>query len=212
MRYFILSITIALMLVVSGCRIIKPLEMPNGHYYLNPETHFSRIGKVVVLELENQSSRQELAESLTQALADGLGKKHLFSVRCIYRSDPLWQGLDLYNISEYSFEQLSMIHEMLGADAIIFGNIMRYSSYPHFAIGLRLKMVDLKQGKLIWALEEVWDSTDKSTEQRMRQFFKTQMRTGYQPMDWQILITSPIAFRKFVVYEVSQTLPKLSIQ
>lgn len=211
MRQLQIILVSGFLLITCGCRIIQPVQEPKGHYYLNPQSRFSELGKVVILELENESSRQDLAESLTQALADALQKKHLFSVRCIHRSDPLWQGLELYSISEYSYEQLSMIRKMLGADAIVFGNIMRYTPYPHLGVGLRLKMVDLRYGSLVWALEEVWDSTDKSTEQRMRQFFDRQMRTGYQPMNWEILITSPMAFHKFVVYEAAQTLPELAV-
>ena len=72
-------------------------------------------------------------------------------------------------------------------------------------------MIDLQEGKIIWALEEVWDSTDKATEQRMQKFFENQMRSGYQPMNWQVLETSPRYFNKFVAYEITQTLPRFEV-
>ena len=41
----------------------------------------------------------------------------------------------------------------------------------------------------------------------MEQYFKTEMRTGYEPLNWKILENSPRYFNKFVVYEITRTLP-----
>ena len=196
-----------MLLFSSGCRIIQPVDIQTGHYYINPEVRFSTIGKVAVLELENQSTRSEQSELMTQNLADSMGKKHIFSVQCIYRSDPVWQSLQLDSISQEDYEQLAHIREQLRVDAIVFGTICRYSSYPNFLTHLRLKMISLQDGKMVWAMEEVWDSADKKTAQRMQQFFKGQMRQGYAPINWQIMITSPRAFSRFVTFEAAQTLP-----
>ncbi len=195
----------------SGCRIIHPVEMPAGHYYLNEQANFAGIGKVVLLELNNQSSHQPQGLTFTQTLADGLGKKHLFTLRVIEREDPVWPMLELDSIQSHTHRQLAEIREALGADAIVFGSIHRYTSYPYFLIAVHLKMVDLRDAKILWAIEEVWDSTDKATEQRMRQYFETRMRTGYQPMNWQVLSTSPRYFNKFVAYEITRTLPDFEV-
>ena len=71
-------------------------------------------------------------------------------------------------------------------------------------------MVDLRIGKLLWAIEQIWDSTDKLVERRMKKFYKEYMRSNYGPMDWELLITSPRAFNKFVVYEVAETFNMVS--
>ena len=199
------------LLGLCGCTIIQPVEPETGHYYLNPDVDFGSIGKVAVLEFKNLSNQQEQTELLTQSLEDSLGKKHLFSLLCINRLDPQWQALNLDGIANYNFEQLALIRRELHVDAVLFGTICRYAPYPHFLTHLRLKMVSTKDGKLIWAMEEVWDSADKKTAQRMKQFFDDQMREGYAPMDWKILITSPRAFGRFVTYEVAQTLPANSV-
>lgn len=208
MRSFALCLT--LLVTFSGCRIIETAEPPQGHFYLNPYGDIAAVSRVVLLELENQSTQPELADQLTLALADGMGKRHLFAVRTITRNDELWTALNLDNITAYSYEDLDSIRQSVKADAIVFGTIKRYNSYPHMLMALHLKMVNVHNGELIWAIEEVWDSTDKNVELRMKRFFSDEMRTGYQPMNWEVLITSPRAFNKFVIYEVISTLPELS--
>lgn len=204
-----LRIGLLSILIVSlcGCTIIQPVEPQTGHYYLNPGIDFASIGKVAFLELENLSSRPEQTEQMSQSLADSLGKKHLFSVRRISRLAPEWHALELDSISEYTYEQLAQIREQLGVDAILFGTLCRYSPYPHFLTHLQLKMIHLRDGALVWAMEEVWDSTDKKTAQRMQQYFREQMRGGYDPINWQITLNSPRVFSRFVAFEATQTLP-----
>lgn len=180
-----------------------------GHYYINPRANFPTVGRVVLLELDNLSVRQELSETLTQALADELGKRHLFSIQRIGRSDSVWQTLNLDNIKSHTFDDLAAVRQAFGADAILFGIIQRYMSFPNLQTSLNLKLYDTRNGHLLWAFEDVWDSDDKAVERRMQRFFKEQMRSGYEPMDWQILVTSPRAFERFVAWEVAQTLPEL---
>jgi len=192
----------------SGCIISRPVQPETGYYYIDPSADFSNIGKVVVFELTNRSTQTELGQVLTKTITESLQKRHLFNVRSLYKSDDDWQSLDLKNDLSYTLDELVVIRKQLKTDAILFGSVTWYEPYPHMLVGLHLKLLDLRSGNLLWAMEQVWDSTDKRTEQRMKAFFDRHMRTGYQPMDWHLLITSPRAFNKFVAYEITRTFPR----
>lgn len=197
-------------LTLSGCVITsEPVKSEFGHYYINPNMDFSMIGKVVIFEVKNNSSNPIISDQMTEAIRENLQKKHLFSVSTLYRKDPKWMNLNLENSTNYTLDELSEMRKELKADSVIFGTITQYYSYPHMLMGLHLKMINLRTGKLDWALEQVWDSTDKKTERRMKLFFDENMRQGYQPMDWRLLITSPKAFNKFVCSEIADTFPDL---
>ena len=199
--------------VLAGCRSAGPVaQSPQGHFFLNQSADFTTVGKIAVLELDNRTTRADLSEVLTEGLADNLGKKHLFSVQSVFRGEPAWQSLDLEQIGDNSLQELARLRQGLEVDAVVLGTITRYRTYPHLMLGLHLKMVDIRDGQLLWAIEDVWDSTDKNTELRMKDFFEKQMRTGYEPMDWQLLIASPKAFNKFVLFEVTQTLPNSQVK
>jgi hypothetical protein len=189
------------------CTMYGPVEPEVGHYYINPDAQISTVGKTVVFELDNHSERPELSIELTDAITDAVRKRHLFSLNILYRADPAWRNLDLNDTCSYSLEELSAIRKQLRADAVLFGRVTQYYPYPHMLVGLHLKLIDLRNGKLLWATEQVWDSTDKRVERRMRVFFNSQMRAGFEPLNWELFITSPRAFNKFVACEVAQTLP-----
>ena len=105
-----------------------------------------------------------------------------------------------------ALDQIINLHDTLKCDALLIGTITEFRPYPHMIIGLRLKLLDLRDGELLWALEQVWDSADKTTEYRIRDYFRSQKRSGFAPLHEQLATVSSLEFIKFVSYEVAETL------
>jgi len=189
------------------------------YYYLNHYKDLSIVGRVAIVELDNDSSYPQISPDVTEALFQALQKKQVFGLTVVRQSDPAWRGLQ-FNLdpasrtqsgaleapSTYTLDQLLAIHKTLRCDAVLVGTITKYHPYPHMAIGLRLKLVDLKDAQLLWALEQVWDSADKTTEYGIRNYFNSQVRLGIAPLREQLMVVSSIEFVKFVAYEVAETL------
>ena len=193
--------------VLSGCNIMDPVVPESGHYYINPHSDFPSIGRVVVLECENNSNYPRLSLELAHATARELRKKHLFNISVLGKSDPAWKSLDLDSVS-YSLDEMSQMRSRLNADAVIIGRISEYQPYPHMLVGVNMRMIDLRGGMVVWGMEQLWDSSDKQLERRMKIYFDDNLRSDYDPMDWSLLITSPKLFNKFVAYEIALTLPR----
>lgn len=195
-----------LMLVLSGCEAFRAYSPPTGCYYLNPKKDLCNVGRVAIVEPDNKSSYPQVSEDVTKSLFQALQKKQLFSLTLLRRNDPQWRSLQLNSNSTYTLEQLSALHRTLRCKAVLVGTITEYQPYPHMAMGLQLKLIDLEDGQLLWAFEQIWDSADKTTEQRIRSYFKSQMRSGFVPLREQLVTLSPLRFIKFAAYEVAETL------
>ena len=193
-------------LVLSGCQLHTAYQPKADCYYLNPDKALSTVGRVALVELSQDSPLPQISASLTEALFLALQKKQIFGLTMVYQDDPAWCSLQLDLDSTYSLEQLLAIRKTLKSDAIMLGTITQYKPYPHMAIGLRMRLLDLKDGQLLWALEQVWDSTDKITESRIKSYFESQMGCGSASLREQLVVVSPLKFIKFVAYEVGQTL------
>jgi hypothetical protein len=203
--------TLALFLLLvslSGCRIrTSTTPMIDEYcYYLNPSKDLSAIGRVAIVELNNNSNFPQVSADATEAIFQALQQKQLFGLTVVHQSDPAWRGLQLDLDSQYTPEQLTPAGKVLRCNAVLFGTVTAYQPYPHLAIGLRLKLVDLRDGRLLWALEKIWDSSDKMTESRIRNYFQCQIRSGYAPLREQLVVVSSLNFIKFVAYEVAETL------
>lgn len=201
------AILLLLASLLSGCITYYRAPAPAAdYYYLNSNKSLTTIGRVAIVELDNNSSYPKVSTDVTEKLYQALQKKQIFGLTVVRQNDPSWRSLQLDLDSKYTFDQLSAIHETLKCDAVLLGTITEFRPYPHMTIGLRLKLIDLRDGQLLWAIEQVWDSADKTTESRIRDYFRSQKRSGYAPLHEQLAAVSPIEFIKFVSYEVAETL------
>jgi hypothetical protein len=193
-------------MAMSGCVIYTEQEPLSQFYYRNPNVDFSTIGKVALIELTNDSSQPNINSSITLALYEAIQKKQLFSLSIIDDEHPAWRSLELDKKTSYSYQQLANIKKTLKCDAIILGTVTEYHPYPHMTMGLNLKLIDLRDGQLVWAVEEIWDTSDKRTEYRIERYYNTNTRSALMPFHKELMATSPIKFQKFVAYEIAETL------
>ena len=191
---------------VCGCGSQKTAAPAADYYYLNPHKKLTTIGRVAIVELENDSSYPQISADITGSLFRALQKRQVFGLTIIRQDDLSWRSLQLDGDSTYSLNQIMAIRETLKCNGVLLGTVTEFRPYPHMAVGLRLKLLDMRDGQLLWALEQVWDSADRTTKQRTRDYFKAEKGSGFEPLNEQLAAISPIEFLKFVSYEVGSTL------
>ena len=193
--------------LVSGCHVIyKPTGHEPDYYYLNPQKLLPTVGKVILIELDNDSTYPQISADVTEALFQAFQKKQVFSVETIAQNNHQWRSLQIDTRAPYSFEQLGTMRKTLNCNAILTGVVTAYQPYPHMSIGLRLKLIDLSDGQLLWAFEQIWDTTDKTTEKKIKDYFQEQIRSEITPLHEQLVVVSSLKFVKFVAYEVAKTM------
>jgi hypothetical protein len=190
-----------------GCGVYRAQPLPLArYYYLTPDKDLATVGRVDIVEFINESSNPQISGEITRAVFQALQKEQMFGLRLFTLEDTEWKSLLLTPDTSYSLEELQAIRDTLRSDAIITGTVADYQPFPHMSMSLRLSMIDLREGKLLWAVDHTWDTADKETQERIRRYFKNEVRAGYQPLREDLVSISPIEFNKFVAYEVVQTL------
>jgi hypothetical protein len=194
---------------LSGCMRLRQIRYepaPNS-YYLNPAKDLNRLGKVALVELTSQSVLPALSMNITESLFQEIQKEQLFSLITIQQDDPAWKSLQLNNDGNYSFEELALIRSILRCDGILMGTITVFEPYPHLTIGLRLRLIDLEDGELVWAMEQVWDTTDKTTQKRIEDYYSPKrIILKDEDLRGQLGSVSTLKFLKFVAHEITMTL------
>jgi hypothetical protein len=190
----------------SGCSIYTDTSSTIDGCYINPNKDLSAIGRVAIVELGNDSGYPQISTDMTETLFQALQKKQLFSLNIIRQNDPAWHSLQLDLDSMYTLEQLFAIRKTLKRDAVLVGTVTKYTPYPHMAVGLRVRLLDLRDGELLWGIERIWDSSDKITEHQIKNYYKQQIRSGFAPLREQLAIMSQRKFLEFVTYQTAETL------
>jgi hypothetical protein len=192
--------------LLPGCQKPQARAPQAAYYYLNPDKTLTAVGRVAIVELENDSTYPQVSTDVTTALFQALQKRQVFGLTVIKQHDPAWRSLQLEPGASFSLDEMLAARETLRCDGLLIGTITDFRPFPHMAVGLRLKLLDLRDGQLLWALEQVWDSADSSTEKRIKNYFKTEKREGFAPLDAQLATVSPLEFIRFVSYEAAGTL------
>ena len=191
-------------LMCPGCAPEPPPGI--GHYIAAPKA-LLRLDRVVLVALECEEGDSEIGEGMTEALFQAVQERRLFHVQLVRTADPAYADLVLPVRRPCTLEELSEMRKSLRCGAVMFGSMRGFRPYPRMKMGLYLRLIDLRRGKLLWAVDHTWDTTDKITEVRMRDFFAERTRSGYDPVYWRLAMLSPRAFERFVAHEVAGTLP-----
>ena len=194
------------LLAFSGCVYYVPEEAAPNSYYISPEKNIRSVGRVALVKMNNLSKVYFVSTEVTESLFQEIQKQQIFGL--IRVDDNTFQQMQLQIDSVYSYEQLALMKERFHCDAILMGTITEYKPYPHMLLGLRLRLIDLSDGQLLWAMEQVWDTTDKSLCDRIETFYdpKRTLFCKEDSLKGQLGIISSLKFFKFVAHEVSQTL------
>ncbi len=200
------TVFLLLPVLLSGCGFYAAYEPAANYYYLNPNKDLSTIGRTALVELANDSAFPQISADVTEALFQALQKKQVFGLTVIRQNDPAWRKLQLDLNSAYTLEQLSAMRKTLNCDAVLIGTVTGFEPFPHLTIGLRLKLIDLADGQLLWALEQIWDTTDKTTQDRIKNHYRHHLLPGFETLQEKLGTVSSLMFVKFVAYETAETL------
>ncbi|MFP4107365.1 MAG: hypothetical protein ACLFVU_14955 [Phycisphaerae bacterium] len=204
-----IAITAAWFLLLSGCsQPEQKVVHPEVNYELSSPYELVRVNSVALIELAADHQSAGRVESMTEAVYEAVQSRRIFQIDVIRRDDPICRDLPLGGSEPLTMEQLDQIRRTLKVDAVLVGSVHHFRPHPHMQTGLTLRLLDLRRGKLIWGVDDVWDSSTEHTEKRIQAYFREKVRSGYGPVDYKLVMMSPIKFEEFVAYEVSTTLPR----
>lgn len=204
-RVTLCLVPMILLAPAGGCASQPRVDPMSNSYYLYPYKNLNTLGRVALLELDNHSAYSSISTDITEALFVALQKKQIFGLTIIARDDPAWTGLEEEPYSLEALKKLQVMRQTLNCDGLLLGTITEYQPYPRMTIGLRLKLIDLTDGQLLWGLEQVWDTADHSVEKRIEQYFENELRSGETSLRQELAVVSALKFSKFVAYEVAGT-------
>ena len=200
------TVFLLLPVLLSGCGFNEAYKLTANYYYLNPSKDLNAIGRTALVELANDSAFPQISADVTESLYQALQKKQVFGLTVIRQSDLAWRKLQLDMDSAYTLEQLSAMRETLNCDAVLIGTVTAFEPFPRLVIGVRLKLIDLMDGQLLWALEQIWDTTDKTTQDRIKNYYGRHLLPGFEMPQEKLGTVSSLRFLKFVAYETAETL------
>jgi len=195
------------LLVLTGCDRPRDVAWSMDHFLVEPPAALMQIKSVAFIDVTSRLADAEQAKQLSQSLADDLQLRGLFNVQRVSRDDFRCRELTLDVNQPLELREMQQIRQALGCDAVVLGEMDHFQQYPRTRAGLYLRMVDLKNGKLLWGVKHTWDGSDKEVGRRIRKWWRENVRDDYEPARENLVQMSPRWFLKFISHEAVSTLP-----
>ncbi len=208
--------TVALLL--TGCAGLESTRGIPGPEYIPANVHVASsslppgIRRVALLPLSVTDTRADpemVRESLQPVFQGELIKAGRFEVVTVSPSRlQEWTGRPEWLASEeLPPDLLTRLGENTGCDAVLFAQITEYRAYRPVAVGFRLQLVDVTQGMVWWAADEVIDSHDPVVANSARRYHLSHAARPRKLTDPDEILTSPRRFARYAAGVLIATCP-----
>ena len=103
---------------------------------------------------------------------------------------------------------LRIIESNTGAQGVLFVDLDSYKPFRPMSIGVRSKLVDLKTGEFMWAIDETFDAGHANVVVGAAQFQESSQVRALSARTNGSVLHSPRIFTKYVASTIFSTLPK----
>jgi hypothetical protein len=213
-----LILLLSLLALTSGCKTASLSDPVTGSGY-RPQNFYRSLGqlpvnirRVAVLPTtcdDNISDVQHGRDLLESVITEELAKTKKFEL-IVVTPDQLrvWTGRTSWRAEEpLPADFLKVLKSALACDAVLFGRVSQYRAYPPLTVGLSFKLADVHTGDFIWAVDEVFDSSEPSVVNSARRYQLMREQLPASLADSRSILNSPGGFGRYAANSVFETLP-----
>jgi hypothetical protein len=151
----------------------------------------------------------ETCEALDLVFATALEKQMRFEVVTLSREEcEMSFGVpDIGSADALPRDFLEILGRQYGAEAVVFVDITAYQGYRPLMLGVRSKLANVADHRLIWAFDQEFSVLDPSVANGVRRFFLANADgpVPYDPTEG--VLQSPTRFAAYAADAVFKTLP-----
>jgi len=101
----------------------------------------------------------------------------------------------------------NLLEENYGVNGVLFIDLHSYKPYRPISLGIRSKLVDIKSGEFMWAIDETIDAGDASVMVSVNLYQRSLHVQSLSQKTSSSILQSPRLFTKFAAKSVFSTLP-----
>lgn len=211
------QISVALVLICAGCSALPHSDPAKSGPFFTPKNVTvntprlpATMRRVTVLPVHGL--REMTEDSITrvnESVVNQLNQTGRFEVVTLTPDNlrSLTGQATLGSTEALPADLLEKVKKTSGSDAVLFTDVTSYSPYPPLSIGLRMKLVDLATGSIVWAADNIFSASDPIVANSARHFaLKLGSDRGPADMSHTIL-QNPSRFSAYAASATFESLP-----
>lgn len=211
-----LNFCFVIILISSGCRrfeqekVIAKAEafVPQNLYPIERlPPHFN---KVVILPSHFDDLDSPMLEYIDEIIAQELAQERIFETLSFSTNEMIqnFKQPRLSSRNRLPENFLSKIEDITAANGVLFIDIHSHRAYRPMSLGIRAKLIDIKTGDFMWAIDETFDLGHGSVIVGANEFQKINHIRAISSKTSGSVLHSPRVFAKYAFSTCFSTLPK----
>lgn len=190
-----------------GCITVGQKEFNSISFFKSDELSSAPIHRVLIVPFAFETKREKVVKEITEAFLIEFQKSAKFETILPHESqDGLLQQNDLWTRGLVRAESIIEARKRYKVDAIIFGKITHYNPYDPPILGIKIGMFSTITGNVLWSSDAIFDSSEASVVQLIKDYHKNNYQKKHSLYDWKILLLSMKRYAQFVAYHIITTL------
>jgi len=186
---------------LAGCQLERPLTTKAINSYLAEPKDLANVRRIMVLPFAQEAGVQADCEKVRDAFVTELQKMRRFEVVPLpveARED------DVLNSSIHrgrlSTDAMVRLCDRYALDGLMVGTVTAWRPYSPPHLGLRTQLISVHSGATIWAVDAMYDSSDRTTISDLRHYASHVEEADGSLHGWEMNLLSPAKFTTYVAH------------
>ncbi len=184
------------------------------NYYVSSLQDRESIRRVLIADPVNLSETDysELEKIFFNSLKDELKKIKAFDIVPAKDVLKVKEKLEFKKLNSilttgnFDSDKLFEIARKYNVQGALFSAITSFKKYPPYVLGVKIFLVNIRTGKVVWAVDEVFDASRYDVKNLAKFYYYDVCDTSKNPsLEWKIVLQSIREYIKFVLNRVVKT-------
>ncbi|GDY03543.1 hypothetical protein LBMAG49_28720 [Planctomycetota bacterium] len=195
-------------LLVAGCAMDRPPEKRPVNNYLADSRDLASVRRVMVLPFAVEPGVEVEADSarIRDAYINELQKLRRFEIVPLPSSAHEAAKLNQSARSGLlSTDAVVKLCQRYSVDGIVIATVTAWRAYLPPQLGMRTQMISVHSGAVVWAVDAIYDSSDRSTVSDLRHYFEHMQEDDGNEHGWSLNLIAPSYFARYVAHRFIDT-------
>ncbi len=197
---------LAAALVGSACNLPRPPEQRSLNNYLADSRDLANVRRVMVLPFAEEAGVVADPLKIRDIYIGELQKLRRFEIVPL---PGVATEVDELNASvrfgRLSTEAIVSLCNRYHLDGVLVGTVTSWRPYTPPVLGMRTQLVSVHSGAVVWAVDAIYDSSDRSTVSDLRHFHHHVQTDDGNLHGWELDLISPQRFCAYVAHRFCGT-------
>lgn len=189
----------ALALLSGACQLERPPEKKTLNSYLAEPADLANVRRIMVLPFQQDGGAPTDTEEVRDAFIAELQKLRRFEVVPLPASASENEAMRAsLRKGRLSTEAMVRLCDRYALDGLLVGTVTAWRPYTPAHLGLRTQLLSVHSGAAIWAVDAMFDSSDRTTISDLRHYEMTQKQDNGSLHGWELKLLAPGQFTHYV--------------